>query len=220
MLSGQNEHQLNLLTSVSCVNLLLISLTDYFLNSWPLGDLKEILDSKFQANFSDQWLRYLLWIALRNWMSLDLNGKSTLVQASGNMPLPVTWANCAWVFPSLTHWGRLMHIRVSKTPTLLQIMACRLFGAKPLSESVLPYHQLDPEEHISVKFYHDLSFHSRKCTLKVSSVKWRPFCLRLNGSSRRHLTNVWWNNAELSLWPGIKKLRFPVFVLIERFNES
>ena len=38
-------------------------------------------------------------------------------------------------------------------PTLVLKMACRLFGAKPLSEPILPYCQLDHEEHISVKFY-------------------------------------------------------------------
>ena len=29
-------------------------------------------------------------------------------------------------------------------------MACRLSGAKPLSEPMLPYYQLDPQEYISV----------------------------------------------------------------------
>ena len=36
---------------------------------------------------------------------------------------------------------------------LVQIMACRLDGAKPLSELMLTYYQLDPMEHISMKFY-------------------------------------------------------------------
>ena len=52
-------------------------------------------------------------------------------------------------------------------PTLLQIIACQLLGAKPLSEIILPYYQLDHKEHISVKFYLNFkSFHSRKCTWK------------------------------------------------------
>ena len=42
-------------------------------------------------------------------------------------------------------------------------MACRLYGAKPLSESMLPYCQLDPTEHISMEFYSKFkSFRSRK----------------------------------------------------------
>ena len=36
---------------------------------------------------------------------------------------------------------------------LVQIMACRLDGAKPLSEPMLMYCQLDPREHISMKFF-------------------------------------------------------------------
>ena len=35
---------------------------------------------------------------------------------------------------------------------LVQVMACRLFGAKPLPEPMLPYCQLDPWEQSSVKF--------------------------------------------------------------------
>ena len=70
-----------------------------------------------------------------------------------------------------THWGRVTNICASTIyvyiPTLLQIMACRLFGVKPLSESMLPYCQFYPVEHISVKFYSKFkSFHSRKCTWK------------------------------------------------------
>ena len=36
---------------------------------------------------------------------------------------------------------------------LVQIMACHLDGAKPLSELMLTYYQLDHKEHISMKFY-------------------------------------------------------------------
>ena len=59
------------------------------------------------------------------------------------------------------------YMRQHNMPTLLQIMACRLFSAKPLSKPMLPYYQLDPTEHISVKFYSKFkSFHSRSCTWK------------------------------------------------------
>ena len=51
--------------------------------------------------------------------------------------------------------------------TLVQIMACRLLGAKPLSEPMVPYCWLDPKKHISVKFCLKVeSFHSRKYTWK------------------------------------------------------
>ena len=35
---------------------------------------------------------------------------------------------------------------------LVQVMACRLFGDKPLPEPMLEYCQLDPNEQTSVKF--------------------------------------------------------------------
>ena len=54
----------------------------------------------------------------------------------------------------LTHLGRLTHIYESvQMLTMLQIMACRLFGATILSEPMLPYCQFDTKEHYSVKFY-------------------------------------------------------------------
>ena len=60
---------------------------------------------------------------------------------------------------------------------LVQIMACRLFGAKPLSEPMLAYCQLDSWEQFSVKFesefYH---FHSRKCLWICHLPTCRSFC--------------------------------------------
>ena len=46
-------------------------------------------------------------------------------------------------------------------------MACRLVGAKPLSEPMMDYCQLDPCGHISMKFWlkHN-NFHWRKCIWK------------------------------------------------------
>ena len=71
--------------------------------------------------------------------------------------------------PSATY----MHQWISSA--LIQIMVCRLFGAKPLSEPMLPYCQLDAKEHSSVKFYLKFkSFQSRKCTWK--------WCLQNSGS--------------------------------------
>ena len=47
---------------------------------------------------------------------------------------------------------------------LVQIMACRLDGTKPLSEPMLSYCQLHPEEYISMNFYLKFKyFHSWKC---------------------------------------------------------
>ena len=45
------------------------------------------------------------------------------------------------------------YIRWWTGSALVQIMACRLDSAKPLSEPMLSYCQLHPKEHISMKFY-------------------------------------------------------------------
>ena len=42
---------------------------------------------------------------------------------------------------------------INDTPALVQIMACCLFGAKPLSEKMLIYCQLYLKDYISLKFY-------------------------------------------------------------------
>ena len=55
-------------------------------------------------------------------------------------------------------------------------MACRLFGAKPLSEPMLPYCQLDSSE-ILFKIQ---KFSFQEMHVKMLSSKWRPFCLGLN----------------------------------------
>ena len=62
---------------------------------------------------------------------------------------------------------------------LVQVMGCRLFGAKPLPEPwMLAYCQLTPENKILVKieseFHH---FHSRKCIWNCRLPKWWPLCL-------------------------------------------
>ena len=60
---------------------------------------------------------------------------------------------------------------------LVQVMNCRLFGAKPLSEPIIASCQLDSWEHISVKFESEfIHFHSRKYKWKCVQ-KWRHFVL-------------------------------------------
>ena len=50
--------------------------------------------------------------------------------------------------------------------SLLQVMACRLFGAQPLPEVMLSYCQLDPKEQTSMKFKSKKEIH-----LNLSSAK-------------------------------------------------
>ena len=57
------------------------------------------------------------------------------------------------------------YIRRQPRPSSVQIMACHLFGNKPLSEPMLSFSQLDPWEQISVKSKSKFKyFHWRKCS--------------------------------------------------------
>ena len=56
--------------------------------------------------------------------------------------------------------------------SLVQVMACRLFGAKPLPEPMLVYCQLDSWKQVSVKFESEfLSFSFTKMHLKMWSAQ-------------------------------------------------
>ena len=66
-------------------------------------------------------------------------------------------------------------------PALVQIMTCRLLGAKPLSKPMLVYCQLDHWGHISVKFeskYHNIHWRKflRCCLQHGHHVKPQPQC--------------------------------------------
>ena len=61
--------------------------------------------------------------------------------------------------------------------SLDQVMACRLFSAKPLPEPMLVYVQLDSWEQVSLKFEWEFyNFYSRKCIWKCCLPKKQPFC--------------------------------------------
>ena len=69
-------------------------------------------------------------------------------------------------------------------------MAYCLVGAKPLSEPMLPYCQLDPKEHISVKlklrFIHfQLGKCILNCHLQIAAILSWPQCVRrVRGKTR------------------------------------
>ena len=68
---------------------------------------------------------------------------------------------------------------------LLHIMACRLFGAKPLSKPMPGYCRLYPYEQTSTTFVITIQNYSfTKMHLNISSAKWRPFCLGKGGLTR------------------------------------
>ena len=100
-----------------------------------------------------------------------------ICSAPTHMHTPVPYS-CLFVWLILTHIHLVPHICVIEVGSaLVRVMACRMFGAKPLPELMLAYCRLDPWEHISVKNWIGiLSFSFKKMLLKLSSAKVRPFC--------------------------------------------
>ena len=96
--------------------------------------------------------------------------------------------NCCWIYVKDLFNVYVLDLLSSSSPSaaymhqwtvsaLVQVMTCRLFGAKPLPELMLIYCQLDSWEQISVKLGLEFSnFHSRKCIWKCCLPKWGPFC--------------------------------------------
>ena len=61
--------------------------------------------------------------------------------------------------------------------TLLQVMACRLFGSQPLPEPMMTVCQLDPQEQTSVKLESKYkTLHSWKCSWKCHLRNGGHFC--------------------------------------------
>ena len=83
---------------------------------------------------------------------------------------PVQWFSCNGMcnmFDFTSSPPSDAYVRQWIRSALVQIMACRLIGAKPLSQPMLGYCQLDPKEQTSVKFLSKYKiFHSQKCIWK------------------------------------------------------
>ena len=80
--------------------------------------------------------------------------------------------------------------------SLVQIMGCRLFGAKPLSDPMMVYCQLDPKKRTSLKYYLRVNFHSGKCSWKyceMAAILSRPQCVNMKTSSMELLSNMYGN---------------------------
>ena len=117
----------------------------------------------------------------------------------------------------LTHLSpSAAYMRQSTRSALVQIMACRVVGAKPLSEPMLNYCQLASREQTSVKFESKYKiFHTRKCIWKCrprngghfvqgggvkcanTPVRWQAFAWT-NKITKRHTahTIVSWPNPK------------------------
>ena len=99
--------------------------------------------------------------------------------------------------PKSAHWGRVTHICIIKKISLVQIMACRLFGTKPLSEPVLEFVNWNLRKQLQRNlkrnfyiFIHEYAFENVVC--KMAGILSRPQCV--------HVCQVWWGipTTELS----------------------
>ena len=86
---------------------------------------------------------------MRKWNIIRRNSKYTHLECQISMLEPHIQEYCMSV---ITHWGRVTYMRQQTRSSLVQIMACRLFGPKPLSEPMLSHCQLDSKEQTSVNF--------------------------------------------------------------------
>ena len=103
--------------------------------------------------------------------------------------------------------------------SLFQVMACRLFGAKPLPEPMLIYCQLDSREQVSVKFesefYH---FHSRKCIWKCRLPIWRPFCP--GGDELKWHAFEIFADFDGNPYPGATELTIQLWMVLSKHNQT
>ena len=82
--------------------------------------------------------------------------------------------------------------------SLVQVMACRLFGAKQLPEPMLANFQVYTLKQTSLKLQWK-TFSLTKMHSKMSSAKWQPFCFSLNVL----IFSVWWPGTvgKIDKWP-------------------
>ena len=101
------------------------------------------------------------------------------------------------------------YMRQYNIPTLVQIMACRLFSAKPLSEPLAILSIGSQRTYFSEISLKIQNFSFKEMHLKMSSVKWRPFWPGLNVlKSRGQFYCVFFNKRDsktkgLGLWCAV-----------------
>ena len=110
------------------------------------------------------------------------------------------------------------YMRQRMKSALVQIMACRLFGTKPLSKPMLGYCQLDSQEQTSVKFQSKYGhFHSQKCIWKYHRRNGNHFVQGQTSWYRRPHGGDWWFRARLRQLQNISNGATDLHEVIEIF---
>ena len=97
--------------------------------------------------------------------------------------------SASWAFVNLLGPSDAYMLQ-SAWPSLVQIMACRLFGAKLLSEPMPDYCHLSPRQQISLKFEQNTAFflfnkmHFKNFVCKMGVFLHRPQCVNVTDAGR------------------------------------
>ena len=93
----------------------------------------------------------------------------------------------------LTHWGRVTHICVSKLAIIASDNALSPGRRQAIIWNIAGILSIELlETNFSEILIEILTFSFKKMRLKVSSAKWRPFCLGLNVLTESHDGLVYW----------------------------
>ena len=115
------------------------------------------------------------------------------------------------------------YMRKQIRQSLLQIMACRLFGDKPLSEPILAYCSVDPGNKLHYIWIKIHWFYFKKMHLKMFSANWWLFCSGFCTFKVAHIISVFntmmkshektfcvsWASVQIIHWRPISLTIFP-----------
>ena len=118
-------------------------------------------------------------------------------------PVPI-WYDIAYKWRHLTHWGRVMHICISKLTIIASdngLLPGRRQAIIWTSAGILLIGPLGTN--FSEILIEIRTFSFKKMFLKVSSAKWRPFCFSLNVLKWTH-AQLWTHKNSISRLMGEK----------------
>ena len=126
-----------------------VFLKNFLILHWLCGQESNIRASRFYKLIVPYlwWIKMKKQVILKNGLNSGFSVWCGPVENTLNSSLPSAAYMRQWI-----------------RSALVQIMACHLFDAKPLSKPILGYCQLAPQEETSVKFSSKYkAFHSQKC---------------------------------------------------------
>ena len=91
------------------------------------------------------------------------------------------------------------HMRQWIGSALVQLMACRLFGAKPLPKPTLDYYQMDPQEQrcLYIFLLHVTPAHNIQHTFPCGNILFCSISLETRIGWCFDINNLWWQNHQM-----------------------